>query len=497
MRRRDFLRGLAGLAAGAPVSTAILRNEARAEPAPPKPAKGKMNVIVIVADSLRPDHVGCYGSAIKTPNLDAFAKDSAQFTEYYGENLPTIPCRTSWWTGQYLFPKRGWGPFTDKDLLLAEVLWQHDVTSALVTDTYHMHKPIYNCGRGFDTTVFVRGQEYDPWVTDASIQVDFDRFCRLRGDKSDDLWRQRYTQYLRNRTRFKKEEDYPGPRAVKEAIRWLEHKTRSQKEGLFLWLDLFDPHEPWDPPAPYREMYDKNYQGQELIDPVPGMVQGYLTEREVQHTKALYAGEVTYIDKWIGILLERIKDLGLYDHSLILFMSDHGEPFGEHGFIRKAFPRGYEELAYIPLLLRHPEGHGRGQKFDAFVQPPDIFPTVLDCLGISTKLTLQYTAPVDLTFPQDILISSTPVQILGKSLVPLLKGKAKSLRDFVVTAHHKRQWVIRTKDFAFHYHPQGDRPNELYDRRKDRAEKSDIREREPKLVGKLEASLKDFVKSIA
>src|SRR5262249_2980902 len=159
---------------------------------------------------------------------------------------------------QYLFPQRGWQPFTPKDLLLAEVLWQHDVTSALVTDTYHMHKPVYNCGRGFDTTFFVRGQEYDPWVTDPSIHVDLGQWHRLR-DTDQETGRERFTQYLRNRTRFKTEEDFPCPRAVKEAIRWLEVKTRSQKEGLFLWLDLFDPHEPWDPPSPFREMYDPSY----------------------------------------------------------------------------------------------------------------------------------------------------------------------------------------------------------------------------------------------
>src|SRR4029079_13418691 len=164
---------------------------------------------------------------------------------------------------------------------------------------------------------------------------------------------------------------YPAARTVKEAIRWLEHKTQTQKESLFLWLDLLHPPEPWDPPEKYWSMYDADYRGQTLIDPVPGDVAGYMTPREIQRTISLYAGEVTYVDHWIGIFLQRLKDLGLYDNSLIVFQSDHGEPFGEHGFIRKAFPRGYEELAHTPLLVRHPDGKGRGQKIDSFVQPPD------------------------------------------------------------------------------------------------------------------------------
>ncbi len=496
VQRRTFLQGAAAMAAGAPASVALFKNTAHAEPTAPKWGHGKMNVIVIVADSLRTDHVGCYGSKVKTPNIDAFAKDSAQFTEAYSENLPTLPCRTAWWTGQHLFPQRGWQPFTDKDLLIAEVLWEHDVASALVTDTYHMHKPVYNCGRGFDTTVFVRGQEYDPWVVDESVKVDFSELSRLRGDDKDDLWRKRYTQYFRNRSRFVREEDYCAPRTVKEAIRWLEYKSQTQKENLFLWVDMFDPHEPWDPPEPYWSMYDPDYKGKTLIDPVPGPVDGYMTDRELQRTLSLYAGEVTFVDKWIGILLDRIKDLGLYDNSLIVVTTDHGEPFGDHGFVRKAYPRGYEELAYVPLLIRHPEGYGQGKKIDAFVQPPDLFSTILDCLNVSTELKLQYTAPVDLTFPQDVVISSTPIQILGKSMVPLLKGETDTHRDSVITAHHNHQWVLRDREYAYHYHPKGNRPNELYNRQTDRTEKQDIIAKESDVAEAMEQRLKTFVEKI-
>jgi arylsulfatase A-like enzyme len=110
-----------------------------------------MNVIVLVADSLRVDHLGCYGSAVQTPNLDRLAGESATFDQAYAENLPTLPCRTAWWTGRHLFTQRGWQPFAPSDYLLAEVLWDKGYSSALITDVYHMHKPVYNCGRGFAT----------------------------------------------------------------------------------------------------------------------------------------------------------------------------------------------------------------------------------------------------------------------------------------------------------------------------------------------------------
>lgn len=134
-----------------------------------------MNVIVIVAHSLRADHVGCYGGRAKTPNIDRLAAEAMVFDEAYSENLPTLPCRTAWWTGRHLFPQRGWQHFEPSDLLLAEVLWNRGFASALITDVYHMHKPVYNCGRGFDTTVFVRGEETVPGTFFAASAFTEDR----------------------------------------------------------------------------------------------------------------------------------------------------------------------------------------------------------------------------------------------------------------------------------------------------------------------------------
>jgi len=299
-----------------------------------------MNVVVIINDSLRADYVGCYGGRVQTPNIDHLAAEGVKFTRAYSENLPTLPTRRAWWTGKYHFHHAGWQPFTSDDYLLAEVLWDRGYTSALITDVYHMHKPVYNCGRGFDTTVFVRGQEYDPWIVDPTIDVDVDAspVHRLRhisepqsGDdiwrESDEVWRERFAQYLRNRTEINNEADCCVARVAKEAIRWLEYITQKQKDRLFLWVDMFDPHEPWDPPAPYDRMYtNPEYEGPDLVDPVAGEVDGYMTPEEVQHTADLYAGEVTMCDKYVGQILGAIAELGIDDNTLIIHTSDHGEP---------------------------------------------------------------------------------------------------------------------------------------------------------------------------
>ncbi len=455
------------------------------------------NVIVIVTDSLRADHCGPYGGKAKTPSMDRLAAESVVFENAYSENLPTMPCRTAWWTGKYLFWQRGWQHFEPSDYLLAEVLWDRGLTSAFITDVYHTHKPVYNCGRGFDTTVFVRGQEYDPWIIDDTIKVDLERRHRLRGDKSDDQWRKRFEQYLRNMSWVEGEEDYFVARVVKEAIRWLDHVTETTKEGLLLWVDCFDPHEPWDPPDPYARMYLPEFSGRELIDPVPGDVEGYVTRADVRNTLGLYAGEVTFVDKWIGVLLDHIRDLGLYENSLIMWTSDHGEPFGEHGIIRKARPWGYEELARIPWLMRFPDGLGAGKRIPAFVQPPDLMPTVLDSLGVRGKLTLPYLAPVQHTFPQDVVVASRDVQLDGASLLPLIRGDAEQVRDFALTAHHGAQWAMRTDEWTYTHHLRGNRANELFDRQADRAEQHNVIADHQDVADELELKMRRFADSVS
>jgi arylsulfatase A-like enzyme len=198
------------------------------------------------------------------------------------------------------------------------------------------------------------------------MKVDVTTRHRLKhgeGNESDALWLPRFEQYLRNTAAQRGEEDSFVARVAREAVRWLEDQTQRQgrKDHLFLWVDCFDPHEPWDPPEPYRSMYDPGYRGQELIDPVPGVVAGYMTPDELRHTRALYAGEVTLVDRWVGILLDRMRELGIYDNSLIMHVSDHGEPFGEHGIVRKARPWDYEELVHIPWIVKHPLGWGRAR----------------------------------------------------------------------------------------------------------------------------------------
>lgn len=456
-----------------------------------------MNIIVICTDSLRVDHVGAYGSRVATPNFDRLAADATLFRHAYSENLPTVPTRTVWWTGRYQSPFRGWQPLEPTDYVLPEILWDRGFVSALVTDTYHLHKPIFNFGRGFDEVVFIRGQEYDPWVLDESIPVDLNAHHKLRGDSTDALWQPRFAQYLRNVAGRKEEAEYSAAKVSRAAIEWLQKATLRQKDRLFLWVDFFDPHEPWDPPpayvAPYR---DPPYRGVDIWDPVPGEVAGYLSPEEVRHIKANYAGEVTFVDACVGKLLAEIRRLGLYDDTLLMWVSDHGEPFGEHGIIRKARPWLYEELVHIPWVVRLRGGEGVGKVVDALVQPTDLLPTVLDLLAVETPLTLPYVAPQrgPVVFPQDVVLETRKIELTGKSLVPLIRGETSRWRDFALAGHFRQQWAAYTQDWAYLLTLNTtERSPELYNRRVDLAQRHNVVEDERAIARDLELELRRFV----
>ena len=322
----------------------------------------KRNVIVILTDSMRADHLGFYGNTwIKTPNLDKFASESAIFDSAYCEGLPTLPTRTAMFTGKFTFPFRGWQRLEPSDVLLAEILWDKGFTTALITDTYHMHKPKMAYERGFDYVRWIRGQEGDPYIVDENIKVNLEKYFKGNRQKNEETVRRQLMQYLKNVSWWKGDEDHFIAQVVKAGIKFLKEQPR--KRNIFLWLDCFDPHEPWDPPPPFNRMYNPDYKGIELIHPIPGEVEGYLTKDELKHVRALYAGEVSLVDKWVGIFLDELKDMGFFENSLIIYISDHGEPLGEHRIVRKARPWPYEELARVPFVIRHPEGYGSGKQF--------------------------------------------------------------------------------------------------------------------------------------
>ena len=136
--------------------------------------------------------------------------------------------------------------------------------------------------------------------------------------------------------------------------------------------------------------------------------------------------KVTLVDKWVGIFLEKVKELGLWENSMIILLSDHGCPIGEHGIIKKVRPWPYEELARIPLLIKYPNMNG-GKRIEAFVETVDIMPTILDAINV------KYDGLLD-----------------GESLLPTIKGEKERIRSFAISGFYERSWSIREEEYTLY-----------------------------------------------
>lgn len=424
-----------------------------------------MNVIVITVDSLRQDHVGFYHQgrapfpavpACRTPNIDAWAQRSIAFTNAYPSNLPTIPIRWELMTGHFGLPTRRWEPMGPHDVSMADILRRHGYVCGLITDTYHYRAPGMNYHRSFHAYEWIRGQEYDPWVS-APPTRPVDAYVN---DRYPELWRRRVAQFLANTERFRSPEDGFAAQVVEKAVQWLRENRGHRK--VFLWVDSFDPHEPWDPPPAFDRYRPAGYDGPRLILPMGGRALDWATPEQVDQIRGLYAGEVSFVDHCLGKLFDALEELGYTKDSLILFLADHGHPLADHGKFLKGATKLYSELLKVPFLVRLP-GQEEGRVTDALIAYPDVLPTVLDVLGLAKEATT----------------------MAGRSFRPVLEGQASAHRDAVVMGYHEAgDRCIRDHRWSYILRP-GDQPDELYDLQNDPRETENLVDRHPEVAAEL------------
>lgn len=414
------------------------------------------NVIVVMCDTLQYNYLGCYGNTwIRTPNYDRFALQSTLFENAYADTLPTVPCRRSMLTGRHTLPFTGWAPLLPEETTIQDILWGTGVQTALIYDTAPMRLPKYGFSRGFDYVKFLHGQELDTeyFENDDLYGLDPEDYTEERSKKGIEpvvveSMKKELECLLKHRQHWRSDEDTQVATVMKDSMHYLENVVDRTKP-FFLWVDSFDPHEPWDPPSVWDPdldyMYDPGYKGKDQICPIPGPIEDRFTEEELHHIRMLYAEKVTLVDKWVGKLLDKIRSLGLWDNTLIILTSDHGQPLGNgehgHGLMRKFRPWPYEELAHIPLLVRMP-GVGGGQRVASFTQGCDIAPTVLDWFGYMGQKEGTQSA-----FEQKNTLSAD--EMTGASLLPLVKGDLEKVRDYAITGYYGFSWSIITDDYSY------------------------------------------------
>ena len=434
LTRREFL-ALAGAGSlGASLLGAGCGGTERLPNLPGRPPSGDQNtnVVLVILDSLRKDHIGAYGNPwIKTPNLDALASESLRFTQAYPESAPTICARRAIHTGLRAWPFRNWEPPKGEDIRLqgwqpipegqrhlAEILKENGYTTMFETDNLHQFKPSYNFQRGFDVFDYIRGQTTDNYKPNWTFPPERVGNALLKGNELAMTFQMR--QYWANVEgsnvpERESEEDWFSPRVFTGAMELMEVAREGQP--FFLVADGYDPHEPWDTPEEYVSLYDDPYDGKEPYSVIYGP-SDYLSERELKRMKARYAAEVTMADRWLGNFLDKMEELDLFDNTLLVLIADHGVAHGEHGIAGKPSYALWPEVTDIPFFIRHPGGRGAGEVSDYYASTHDVAPTVLGALGVEPPSPMQ-----------------------GQDLTVLLDGGDPEPREHFTAGYHDHVWA--------------------------------------------------------
>jgi len=422
-----------------------------------------VNLVIIISDTLRRDHLGCYGNTwIYTPHLDGLAERCAIFDHAYCASFPTMPMRADLYTGKFTLNYLGWAPLPLDEVILPQILSEKGYVTKAVVDVPFYVRRGYGYDRGFRDFEWIRGQG------------------RERPEMN---YQRRY------------EEDYVAPMTGAAAERWLE---RHYKEKFFLYVDMWDPHEPWDPPAHYVERYLPNWDGRIVRPPYWRWREAGLTARDIKVANACYCGEVSMVDRATGRLIERIESLGIMDKTMILFTSDHGFHLGEHGLLGKMLGKGgvfkdaplYEEVTRIPFLLYVPGLKPR--RTNAIIQPPDMMPTLFELLGVNTPdstqgLSLAAVVKGKKVAGRQFAVSTMPLYNPGMT--------TRAVDDFERRVESCLPATITSPPWVLLYSREGE-PVELYNVKSDPKQKRNVARKHPAVVKRLHRYYVDFLKEI-
>lgn len=315
----------------------------------PPAAPESPNILLVSIDSLRNDHLHCYGYPRQTsPTIDRLAAQGALFTMAVAPTSWTLPSHLTMLTS--LPPLRHGvvndGLRLDEDALtLAEVLWRGGYSTAGFVSGPYLDAS-YGFSQGFDT--------YD----DYSVAKPSDRLSH-RGVTS--------------------------PKLVDVVTKWLVRwSSEGKKRPFFLFVHMWDVHYDYTPPPPYDTVFDPEYNGGvtgENVETDP-RIRKDMEPRDLEHLIALYDGEIRYTDEYLSRILDLLISLKVLDDTIVVLTSDHGEEFFEHGHKthRKAL---YDESILVPLIIRFPPRVSAGVVVPQQVRLMDIPPTILSLAGIN------------------------------------------------------------------------------------------------------------------
>lgn len=359
--------------------------------------KRRPNVILIIMDTARSDHLSCYGHSRKTtPNIDEIVKHGVLFENAFSAAPWTPPSHASIFTGKYPSHHKTFGrniQFKNQNASLAQVLSSNAYRCIGVTST-----PLLGLGSGFETGF----HKY--------VEMNNQDFLSNLGHVK--LWIKNIIRTIifgPDMSAFK----------VTELVKSLLRKQCKESAPFFLFINYLNCHIPYDPPRPFKELFCSNFKESSLyakeylltrtlgrttetvsdkdldIQKLQWIASGrggaaystkklQVSEKEWGVVKSWYDGEIAYLDFLIGDLIDFLRDSGLFDNTLMIIASDHGENFGEHGLAGHALSV-YDSVLHVPLIVSFPSLVSKERRIRNLVSTIDIYPTILDAVDIKLE----------------------------------------------------------------------------------------------------------------
>lgn len=374
----------------------------------------KPNIVLLVADDLNPFYLGYAGDPdAKTPNLDALAEESTNFTRCYTASPVCMSARTSLVTGLFPHSTGCWG--NSSELFVPPGLTNlfRDISDAGYATTV-VGKSHWYSGRGFKREFesqrdYMEGLGIDHFLDIVTtfgsrngdgIYQDYLRSIGKFEAQSEDLTeRLRENQYVARPSLLEPEEscDWMMTDLAIDAI-----QNTPEDQPFFLYVGYSNPHSPFDPAGEFAELHvPETLTLRKNVEPF----EKYGTEydlSEIRKTRTAYLGKVAFLDSLVGRVVGDLKEAGLWENTVFVFTADHGMTVGEHRNISKG--KFWEEVARVPLLVRTPGSTGTIS--DSLCQLLDLNPTLVDLAG-----------------------GEVSPHVSGKSLVPVLKDPTATIRD--------------------------------------------------------------------
>ena len=327
-----------------------------------------MKVVFVLLDSLNRNYLPIYGNDwVRAPNITRLAEKGIVHDNHWLGSAPCMPARRDILTGRTHFLERGWGSIEPCDRPFPRLLRKAGVRSHMETDHYHyFHVGGENYHTQFDTYGYHRGQENDPWQSRTNPPEEPEHYG---------MWS---AQYAMNSEMFTSPGEYPTPKTFRGAIDWL--KINEGGDDFVLWVEGFDPHEPFDCPKEYVDQYGDDWDGP--LNNWTGYRETEGDERALQHLRNQYAGTVNLADEYFGKLLDELERQGIFDETLIVLTTDHGHLIGEHGVTGKGRWHVWNELGHLPLVVKLPGNQHAGERRSQLTQNIDFMPTMMDYFGV-------------------------------------------------------------------------------------------------------------------